>query len=327
VYQGALSDVSRHFCALTDPGTMVCVGLNGYDQAPIYIICILLFVSAAWAIPHEKKDVCEGDTCGVGGPLSQSQIQLFHDLGFLILENFFTDAEVKQLEQAAIMTEQSKESVRGVWKYYNMQENGSVEEGKKKKTLDRVEAFVDVIPGWDLLGENNRIGKMVGQLFGEPAFLWKEKINFKKPDSPSGFEAHQDVQAGWSENGMSLHITVGISIDRTTVENGCIQFSPHTHTKGMLGPIRKAIPSTVVESIPWIKVPTTRKTIIVFGSYVPHKSDPNKSGSQRRFLLATYAKKSEETIESRKEYYEKKKKFAPPDIFKEPKKNYRGYLI
>ena len=324
MYRGGLSDVSRHTCALTDPGTMECFGLNGYGQVPIYMFCILLAVSA---IPPEKKDVCEGGTCGVGGPLSHSQVQLFHDLGFLILENFFTDAEVKQLEQAAIMTEQSKENVGGVWKYYNMQENGSVEEGKKVKTLDRVESFVDVVPGWDLLGENNRIGKLVGQLFGEPCFLWKEKINFKKTASPSGFEAHQDVQAGWSENGMSLHITVGISIDRTTVENGCLQFAPHSHTKGMLGPIRKAMPSTVVDSIPWIKVPTDRKTIIVFGSYVPHKSDPNKSGSQRRFLLATYAKKSEETIESRKQYYEKKKKFAPPDIYKDSKKKYRGYLI
>ena len=39
----------------------------------------------------------------------------------------------------------------------------------------------------------SRIVEATSQLFGEPAVLWKEKMNFKKPGS-AGFAPHQDAQ-------------------------------------------------------------------------------------------------------------------------------------
>ncbi len=37
----------------------------------------------------------------------------------------------------------------------------------------------------------------VATLFGEPAMLFKDKINFKLPGG-DGFKPHQDQQTGWS---------------------------------------------------------------------------------------------------------------------------------
>jgi 2-aminoethylphosphonate dioxygenase len=51
--------------------------------------------------------------------------------------------------------------------------------------------------GFDRLIRGGRLQRCVERLLGEPAALFKEKINFKMPGG-AGFEAHQDQQAGWS---------------------------------------------------------------------------------------------------------------------------------
>ena len=49
-----------------------------------------------------------------------------------------------------------------------------------------------------------------------------------------GFKAHQDVQAGWDEYA-KLHITALVSIDPSTIENGCLEIAAGNHDKGLIG--------------------------------------------------------------------------------------------
>ena len=67
--------------------------------------------------------------------------------------------------------------------------------------------------------------------------------------------------------------------------------------------------------------------MIFFSSFVPHRSEPNKTQNSRRVCLSTYAKASEADFYTRKQYYEDKLTTAPPDIYKEEGQSYRGYLI
>ena len=77
------------------------------------------------------------------------------------------------------------------------------------------------------------MAQAVSELFGEPAVLFKDKINFKLPGG-DGFAAHQDAQAGWDVYA-PLHITAMIAIDATTAENGSLEMLPGVHTQGLLG--------------------------------------------------------------------------------------------
>ena len=71
------------------------------------------------------------------------------------------------------------------------------------------------------------------ELFGEPAVLFKDKINFKLPGG-DGFEAHQDVQAGWRRLARR-HITAMVAIDETNAENGSLEMLPGLYHRGLLG--------------------------------------------------------------------------------------------
>jgi ectoine hydroxylase-related dioxygenase (phytanoyl-CoA dioxygenase family) len=97
-------------------------------------------------------------------------------------------------------------------------ESSLVESGKR--LLSRIENFFPYHVGFrEFCTEKNMLGA-VTQLFGDPAILFKDKINFKLP-GVDGFSTHQDVQAGWGKCA-SLHITAMVTIDAATVENGCL---------------------------------------------------------------------------------------------------------
>ena len=71
---------------------------------------------------------------------------------------------------------------------------------------------------------------VVSELMGEPAVLYKEKINYKYPGG-GGYAAHQDAPA---YEFVKFHITCLISVDAATPENGCLSFSPGQYEKGFI---------------------------------------------------------------------------------------------
>ena len=125
------------------------------------------------------------------------------------------------------------------------------------------------------------------------------------------------------------------------------------HDKGLLGPVRGDMPQDVVDTLTWETVPakvTTLfpfsfsffpfliffffffyilqpTTVIFFDSFVPHRSEPNRTQKDRRVCLSTYAKASEADFYPRKTYFDDKVKTAPPDVYKDDGVAYRGYLI
>ena len=256
--------------------------------------------------------------------LSGVQVESFKKDGYLLLEKFFSDKDVEEMLEGTIEAEQRPEKIGCVWKYFSMQAH---ENKSGEHYLDRIENFADKIPSWSKhIGDNSKIAELVSQLFGQPAKLWKEKINFKKPGS-EGFLPHQDAQAGWLESGQTFHISAAVSIDDTTVENGCIEIVKGKHLNGLIGPVRANMSDEVVQSLTWEDVPTKKTDLLIFGSFVPHRSKANSTSIQRRVMLSTYAMESQFHFETRDKYYENKLKFAPPALYKDESKEYRGYLI
>ena len=87
--------------------------------------------------------------------------------------------------------------------------------------------------GFAALCDGDKLRGFASRLFGEPAVLFKDKINFKLPGG-GGFKPHQDQQAGWSVYA-DLFITAMVSLDSTSEENGCLELCAGQHTRGLLG--------------------------------------------------------------------------------------------
>ena len=248
--------------------------------------------------------------------LSEEQCQSFRDNGFLVVPGMYSAAEVADISAWTDVLAGSPEQAGRDWKYFELSKDTGA------RILCRIENFVPVHDGFSGLIQNRRMQQAVSELFGEPAVLFKDKINFKLPGG-DGFAAHQDVQAGW-DTYASVHITAMIAIDATTAENGSLEMLPGAHTKGLLGKMWEPLTQDDTGHAAYVPVHCRPGDAVFFDSYAPHRSEPNRTNHARRVLYITYNRASEGDHRAR--YYADKHKNFPPDVERDPSRDY-GYKV
>lgn len=246
------------------------------------------------------------------GPLAEAQIQQFRRDGYIVARGLFNADEMAQVQSWVTETQQWPERKGGPWMYFEQAEDG-------RRLLNRMERVVKFHDGLRGIAADARMQGACAQLFGEPATLFKDKINFKLPGG-GGFDAHQDVQAGWSRYG-SLHITGLITIDQTTVQNGCLEMARNFRKSALIGQEWTPLSEQDLAGIEFELIEAQPGDTVFFDSFVPHRSGPNRTDQARRVLYITYGKVSDGDQLER--YYADKFASYPPDIEREPDKEYR----
>jgi ectoine hydroxylase-related dioxygenase (phytanoyl-CoA dioxygenase family) len=97
------------------------------------------------------------------------------------------------------------------------------------------------------------------------------------------------------------HQTFLMAVNDTDMNNGCLEVVPGSHKQQVpLGANKVSLPSDIrldadVQCIEpaweakqtWIPVPMSAGSILVFGSYLAHRSGPNSSQKPRAAIYAT----------------------------------------
>ncbi len=242
--------------------------------------------------------------------LTDQQVREFGKNGYLVVRSAFSSNETAKIETWTRELTETPEEPGRHWVYW---ENSLLE--PDRKIICRIENIAANHAGFGQLTEALR--SPVGQLLGEDAVLFKEKINFKMPGG-DGFKPHQDSQAGW-EAYASFFINVLVCIDEATEENGCLHVTAGHHKKGLF---RSWEPLTDEDmaGMEFASCPTKPGDLVFFDSYAPHASEPNRSNRTRRLYYVTYNRASEGNHLAR--YYADKHKSYPPDIERDPSKEY-----
>lgn len=145
------------------------------------------------------------------------------------------------------------------------------------------------------------LAQAVGDLFGEPALVFKEKINYKQPGG-AGYAAHQDAPAYPMG---TRHITCMLAVDDAAADNGCLDFAAGWHKQGLLDMGDDGcIAPAVADTLDWRPAPCPAGGALFFDSYTPHRSGPNRSDRPRCMLYITYNAASEGDL--RQAYYDRK---------------------
>ncbi len=186
------------------------------------------------------------------------------------------------------------------------------------RVVQRIEDFTPYHTGFERLFTAGRMVEAVSELLGERAVLFKEKINFKMPGG-DGFKPHQDAQAGWNDYA-AFYITAMVSIDESTLENGCLEVVAGWHDKGLVGDLWKPLAESDLAQMDFVAYPTAPGDAMFFDSYAPHRSGPNLTDQSRRVLYVTYNRAAEG--DHRVRYFADKRKNYPPDVEREPGKRY-----
>ena len=200
------------------------------------------------------------------------------------------------------------------WHYHHPQQ---------PELITRIEHFAQAEPSLTQLfgARSSRLLRAVARLVGEQRVaLFKEKLIPKLPGS-EGFEPHQDVQAGWDAYPVERFYTAVVSVDRNTRANGCLQVVAGRHREGILGPMLEPLPPAVVDALDWRDVEMEPGDLLVFDSFVPHRSKPNLSSGTRRNFYVTFNGAREG--DWRQAYYDAKARSFPPDVDRVEGKEYK----
>jgi ectoine hydroxylase-related dioxygenase (phytanoyl-CoA dioxygenase family) len=245
--------------------------------------------------------------------LTPQQVADFRRDGYLVVRGLYTPREVEEIRAWTEALANSPEVAGRDWKYFEVHRQTG------ERILCRIENFVPFHEGFSNLIRKRRMHQAVSELFGEEAVLFKDKINFKLPGG-DGFRAHQDVQAGWDDYG-TLHITAMIALDETNEQNGSLEMIPGLHGRGLLGPKWAPLTDEHTDHRPYLAVHCRPGDAVFFDSFAPHRSGPNRTDRARRVLYITYNKTSEG--DHRAAYYADKHRNYPPDVERDPNRDYR----
>ena len=241
--------------------------------------------------------------------LTDDDLAAFKRDGFLVKRGAFSDDDMAEISTWTDEVLALPEVSGRHWVYHEKSRKDGSE------LVSRIEKIAPFHAGFQSL--TDVLAAPVGQLLNERAVLFKEKINFKMPGG-GGFAPHQDSQAGW-DTYADFFISALLSIDRATLENGCLQMVAGHHTQG-LKKSWEPLNEDDMKGMSFEPVPTEPGDVVFFDNYAPHASEPNMSDAIRRIYYATYNRAS--AGDHMAQYYADKHKNFPPDIDRDPDKDY-----
>ncbi len=243
------------------------------------------------------------------GPRAR-QREFFERDGYVVAPGFFTVDEIATVAEWTQALAAAPEVSGRHWVYHE----ASVTE-RDRMVVQRIENFCPFHPGFSRLIEHSALRRWAEALMGGPVVLFKDKINFKMPGG-AGFQPHQDQQAGWARYA-PIFMTAMVSIDRTTLENGCLEIAPRQAGAGLLGREWAPLEDARLDLRP---LPTEPGDVVFFDSFVPHASKPNLTDAARRVLYLTFNLAVHG--DQRLRYFADKHAAFPPDVDRDPQKSY-----
>jgi ectoine hydroxylase-related dioxygenase (phytanoyl-CoA dioxygenase family) len=167
-----------------------------------------------------------------------------------------------------------------------------------------------------LLARDQRMVLTAEALIGEEVYLYSHKMTMKQPREGGAWEWHQDF-GYWYNNGCLSPemLSVFISLDKATKENGCLQVLRGSHLLGRLDHVREAGQTNVaqghldaaIKRFEHVYVEMEPGDAIVFHGNLLHRSDANNSDTYRWGYICSYNAVSNAPFARLREYgnYEK----------------------
>lgn len=257
--------------------------------------------------------------------------QLFRERGYVHLHRHEVNVDLPRLEDECVaLARKAKETLSLENKAPKHQEGLIVvPEAVNPQLLCRIEYLAgtsDYIRTQFVNHLANRIEMVVGQ----PVTLFKDKCNYKNPGG-GAFPPHQDITA-YRHFNTQYQITAAIMLDYAVIANGALEMASYWKVAPEGTPFNKTprgnlplLPSYVggrrngdivdelSSRMKWELIEAVPGDIILFDSYVPHRSGPNDSTVSRRVLFFTFNLASEGDLYSK--YYHAKWETPNDPIF------------
>jgi 2-aminoethylphosphonate dioxygenase len=208
----------------------------------------------------------------------------YQEDGFVIFRGVFSteeisalDAEVTRLYQRSDLIDTN--NIRCRWQNHFQ---------TRECRFDCFDPVIDLSPVCERAARSAKMLELIGQLYGERACLFKDKLIFKPPGA-EGYRLHQDYIA-WDSFPVSF-LTAIIAIDPCDHENGATEVFRGYHRQGCMSPkdgMYHQLPDDAVDPSTGVTLSLDPGDVAVFSAYTPHRSSANRSSRSRRLLYLSY---------------------------------------
>ncbi|KAJ7461125.1 hypothetical protein FB451DRAFT_489872 [Mycena latifolia] len=188
------------------------------------------------------------------------------------------------------------------------------------RTLTTTENFADHHTGFNSLFRGAPMLRFLRRLLGEEMILFKEKINYKAPQS-GGFKAHTDAPAYVTVPNIGRVIAVMISVDPQTAENGCLEVVAGSHKIDIPVGADHCLDDAWSDEQTWTPLHLAPGQFVVFDSHLAHRSAANNTTSGRAAIFATY-NSLHGAGDKRAAYYADRRKLWPATADRDPDEEY-----
>jgi ectoine hydroxylase-related dioxygenase (phytanoyl-CoA dioxygenase family) len=237
-------------------------------------------------------------------PLSPQQIQTFFEVGYLLVPDVFSPEEVQQMRAAFDRLAALAQTLPATGDLKGSRFVIGRKDGKL--SIHRINWCGAAEAVLDKFGRDRRIVGLAAQLLGSKEMNQLIcQAHFKSPGDGVYFPWHQDIQhrdkypGAWRDvNGKGSYIQTATAVDDSTRENGPLLFIPGTGKIGRL-PLTVGgeedeyshMPEHPELFDPAKAVPALMKSgsVVLFGPYTIHGSEPNRSPNSRRAFINGYA--------------------------------------
>lgn len=214
--------------------------------------------------------------------ITDAQRAQMHELGFVVLENVFTVAEMEDLIRELEADEARMRE--------NLMAHGGesgISRANEITFNDHIAERNDVVKHFVTRPE---FGDICREFLGENVDLYWNQTVFKMPEGEREFPWHQDD--AYTPVTPAPYLTLWLALNDANEENGCISVLPGSHKDGLRphepSPIGLVGYSAEAED-QGVLVPVKAGSVAVFWSLTLHKSGSNRSKGTRKAYVIQYS--------------------------------------
>ncbi|MDX7997733.1 phytanoyl-CoA dioxygenase family protein [Xenorhabdus sp. Reich] len=235
--------------------------------------------------------------------------------GYILIKNHFSDEEKTAINMDIQYLYTRKDTPGKIMKYY---ESSIIDGGI---LLNRIENFIDSNEIKSINKIEKKVSLLLSSIIEEKYLLFKDKINLKLSGG-GGFKPHQDHPA-FTKFIKKEMFNIMIPIDDMKISNGCLYISKIPFKRKIM-PINKGeVLKTIYKKYKWIPIQAKFGDLIIFSSFILHKSNDNLTDTHRKCIFLTYNNSLEGNL--RENYFRFKRKSFPPMIERDSTIDYSNW--
>lgn len=249
-----------------------------------------------------RFDTVANSITGGFSSVRKTDIDYFHQNGYLVIEDAFTDTEIKEALAGMVYLMDGKNpdfrAIQFESKLAKLKDD--MNEKDRRDAIRKIFNFVSHEPRLNALAEHQGLLQVLEQIMEDKPVLFQDMALVKPPRHGTEKPWHQDCAYFNLANGTTV-VGVWIALDEATAENGCMHIIPGSHNEGPMIHFNRRDWQICDTDVPIARdtmVPLQPGGCLFWHGLTHHGSPVNHSSKRRRALQFHYKPASTEDIKT-----------------------------